>query len=1396
MRYRLPLLLSVLFCLAAPVLGALDRRPVYDRTFFEPSEQVVTPHIAWAKPNAAGPVRVLFITHRNAMREVIEIAQRLEMKYTVFAAETPTKFGETGLGVDAAWRLIKGNSAEELRADLLKKLEKEYDVIVVANFQWDLLPIEARYEILKKVKAGTGLAGLITGRDEFLGKLLPDASLAWNWAVWSGAAEGISDYFGKGVFTGGVDYETRRSGEGSVRITCTEAVRGSRESPRAGYSQTNIPVEKNTRYRFSVWYRTRGARGTSISFHPLGGLTLEASDEWKQATAVIDTKDHDRFNVYLLAYHVGDVWYDDAHLVKEGGDGTNLLKGPELEKPRGAAEEPFLTRGVPYAALPAFARMTSAREFGESVLQTGQFRRGRLCVLRGFTPPRNQGMTPGLSGSALTASSLDYDYYLSLAIRAILWAAGKVPAVQIEAPDAPRTVLQRESGGRVPFALSADGPQTGLSARFALRARDGHVWDAREEKLTVSGRTSLEYPMPRVPAGDYFVDLWVKRGGKTVNWASAAVTIEAADRLSEAKIPESIAIGEPVAGQVRVTLKTPGAKQLRLRQFDNYGRLVAERVLPVPAGGGEVAFSLPAPRPVSLLQHLEIALLSAGEPVESVRLPFSYRDFSPPRDDIRWVMWDGMAGDSYIGRIIAREFRKAGLDSQYTGLSEWAIRENMWHIPYVTRFVDRKTDWYQEKRTRAPDDLVRDPCLTDPAYRAKLREDLLQAVQRVTRFGTSEFSLGDENHFVAGNFDLCMSPTCLADFREWARREYRGDLGALNKEYGTAYTSWEQVRPATLEEARKSGNYAPWVDHRRHMEMVWAGIHQYARDVIREAVPGARVGYEGSDTRAGAYHAADYWQIMRAMDLNNLYYRDFQGAAVRDFADPGTLYGAGWYGGYANNRNEEFMRWYPWMVLFQGTNSYWVWMGCGSAGAVMAFDASLYPFFAANAEEMREIKGGVGKLLMHAERQHDGVAVYWSPASVHVREFTPGMPEADDALNATVRVLDDVQVQPRVLSYAELEKLSPQRFKLLFLLQAQALSDAEAEAIRRFVREGGTVVADLRPGVRNEHGTARAAGALDDLFGVKQNAAAPDLKRAEPELLEPARKLPPAVVDASLRVAGGRASGRAGETPVVIRNAFGKGQAILLNLSWADYLARERTAKSAGADYAFWPINEEWRALVRALCEDAGIVPAVSMAPSLPRTQVVRFRSGNAEYVGVLAGLPRDPNAYTAKEAKLPAAQQTTIRFGRTAHAYDVRAGRYLGKVDQVRTPVRAGHARLFALLPYAVSEIRVSTSAVSLGQEARVRTECITAGEKPGRHVLRVRFVGPDGKERREYQQSVVAEEGKAELSLQLALNDAPGTWSVVIRDVATGVTGKAALRVTGSPAGSDWSQKAEGEW
>ena len=83
-------------------------------------------------------------------------------------------------------------------------------------------------------------------------------------------------------------------------------------------------------------------------------------------------------------------------------------------------------------------------------------------------------------------------------------------------------------------------------------------------------------------------------------------------------------------------------------------------------------------------------------------------------------------------------------------------------------------------------------------------------------------------------------------------------------------------------------------------------------------MPQARVGYEGSDSHVSTYQAADFWKLAQAMDLNNIYYRDFLSLAWHDFAPPGMLLGAGWFGGYAGNRNEPFMRWFPWRALFKG----------------------------------------------------------------------------------------------------------------------------------------------------------------------------------------------------------------------------------------------------------------------------------------------------------------------------------------------------------------------------------------------------------------------------------------------------------------------------------------------
>jgi len=105
------------------------------------------------------------------MREVIEIAQRLEIDYAFFG--TRSVKGKDMLN-PGYLRGGKYHYETDLPGDKLKRLqtllEDEYDLIVVAGVDWRDLPLSAKYEILRQAKRGTGL--LNSGRgayaDEYL----------------------------------------------------------------------------------------------------------------------------------------------------------------------------------------------------------------------------------------------------------------------------------------------------------------------------------------------------------------------------------------------------------------------------------------------------------------------------------------------------------------------------------------------------------------------------------------------------------------------------------------------------------------------------------------------------------------------------------------------------------------------------------------------------------------------------------------------------------------------------------------------------------------------------------------------------------------------------------------------------------------------------------------------------------------------------------------------------------------------------------------------------------------------------------------------------------------------------------------------------------------------------
>lgn len=134
----------------APCLGGEKMRSDH---VWSVRTETETPHVPWGRPLQGGPIRTLFIAPYEASRECVELAQRLDMDVAAWITFSPQSIEVT----NPYHRRLAGGTTEERLADLRAKLKREYDLFVVANVKWDMIPTEFRAEILEQVGNGAGL---------------------------------------------------------------------------------------------------------------------------------------------------------------------------------------------------------------------------------------------------------------------------------------------------------------------------------------------------------------------------------------------------------------------------------------------------------------------------------------------------------------------------------------------------------------------------------------------------------------------------------------------------------------------------------------------------------------------------------------------------------------------------------------------------------------------------------------------------------------------------------------------------------------------------------------------------------------------------------------------------------------------------------------------------------------------------------------------------------------------------------------------------------------------------------------------------------------------------------------------------------------------------------------
>ena len=394
---------------------------------------------------------------------------------------------------------------------------------------------------------------------------------------------------------------------------------------------------------------------------------------------------------------------------------------------------------------------------------------------------------------------------------------------------------------------------------------------------------------------------------------------------------------------------------------------------------------------------------------------------------------------------------------------------------------------------------VRKPSLSDARALGKIEKRLTDTVRIYAPYRPLYFDLGDETGIadLSAAWDFDFSASSLSGMRAWLKEQY-GTLAALNREWGTHFMRWQDVVPSTTTEAmaRSDENYASWSDFKAWMDVAYARAVAAGTKAVHAGAPWALAGIEGAQMPGwGGY---DYSRLAPAVDVMEIYDSGDNVEIAQSFNPRLVIVTTStWAKPDAEHQAwREFLRGARAMALWDGKDQF------------VNPDGSLGPRGKAASAFFSAAHRGPARLLLASERHRDPVAVLYSPASFRVQWMLDhralgaawtqrsASDENEDAVRAarrrTLLLLSQLGFTPGFVSDEQIAHglLTKGGYKVLILPQALALSGADAEEIRAFVRAGGFVVADGDAGTFDGHGRRLMRPLLWDLLNARNDRAA------------------------------------------------------------------------------------------------------------------------------------------------------------------------------------------------------------------------------------------------------------------------------------------------------------------
>jgi hypothetical protein len=1023
----------------------------------------------------------------------------------------------------------------------------------------------------------------------------------------------------------------------------------------------------------------------------------------------------------------------------------------------------YITRGIPFPAFPweqmavppsgATGQVLLRTLRGTPVLAVRTAGKGRVAAFA----YSEKGMIPEIHDVFETGIHYSYHEYLwSLVARAVVWAAGREPAASIG------TVAASTSGVAAHLANAPAG------ARLQVKIRSSFDETEAEGVATATPeKDSFEFKLPgRLPGGRHFAELRLLKDDRVIDWAAVAMNVPAPVVIeSVAPGSDRVRAGNAVPIRLKLTATQAANCRVKVRLMDNYGRLLDEQNFDLTVDRAtEREVSMRTTGALTHLAAVDCEVFVAG--LRSDRRVAEVFVLQPRRwDDYDIVMYrfgpDPIPG---IWPAIDRQMRRLNV----TTLSSYSLSHSKhanYNVQAQTRISGQESpdgparDHYtsmKQKYLKTGDKfaLARQYCLDDPAYRELISGELKKLTAPWVPFSPMSYYVFEEPSLTCYGdaVDICFSPHTMRAFRSWLRDVY-GSLDRLSRQWGTSFADWNSVVPDDAPAAQARGNYSSWADHRTYMEKTYADTFAFVLSELRKSDPEGILLNSGTQI-SGSHNGCDYSRIDRFTRHLNAYDDGNQLDFHRCFSPDLKISGGAGYGVLGKDVFYSFYN-----NLFKGSNggAYIFWQ-------YSTLDPDLTMSQSGKDMEagFRELRGdGIGKLVGLATPDNHGIALHYSYPSVHGTWIVDGRMKEEVSYDTSasfgrfnanrdgwVKALKDSGLQFDFIPYGDLEQggLISKGYKTLVLPMSVALSDKEVEAIREFVRRGGTIIADALAGIMDEHCAFRDKRALLDVFGFETGKGG-----AENILAGKGREM--------VRLTAARSMASEKGTPVLLANRYGDGRAYYLNYFLNTYPEDRREGR---ADAVLKGL--------RMVLDDAGMVPKVRLTggDGNPASGCAGylFNNGSTRLLGLI---PDKGNS---------GAQRIRISFDGKAAIYDVRQKQYLGTATEFKTDIEPAVPRLFAMVKGEITGLEAKGPArVKPGDEVRI--DFTVQGTADLRSVASVTVTGPDGKNIPWYGGNEDIASATGTVRFRTALNDPVGTWKVTLREALSGMLSEVKVEV-----------------